>query len=86
MTIWLSSGSCSTGRKSVSHSVKQTVGIRPRYVSNGGSNAQKTLLRRTREPLATIAQEAGFGDQSHLTSIFRREIGVTPGRLRAAVA
>jgi AraC-like DNA-binding protein len=30
-----------------------------------------------------IAQEAGFTDQSHLTSIFRRETGITPGRFRA---
>jgi AraC-like DNA-binding protein len=33
-----------------------------------------------------IAQEAGFADQSHLNSIFRREMGVTPGRFRAAMA
>jgi len=44
------------------------------------------LLRQTREPLALIAQETGFADQSHLTSIFRREMGVTPGRFRAALA
>jgi AraC-like DNA-binding protein len=29
----------------------------------------KTLLRRTNQPLALIAQEAGFADQSHPTSI-----------------
>jgi AraC family transcriptional regulator len=46
----------------------------------------KTLLRRTREPLAAIAQEAGFADQSHLTQMFRREIGVTPGRFRAELS
>jgi AraC-like DNA-binding protein len=28
----------------------------------------------------------GFTDQSHLTTVFRRKIGVTPGRFRAAVA
>jgi AraC family transcriptional regulator len=43
-------------------------------------------MRRTNQPLALIAQEAGFTDQSHLTSIFRREIGVTPGRFRAELA
>jgi AraC family transcriptional regulator len=46
----------------------------------------KTLLRRSRKPLAVIVQEAGFADQSHLSSIFRREMGVTPGRFRAALA
>jgi len=34
--------------------------------------------------LAAIAQETGFADQSHLTSTFRRETGLTPGRYRAA--
>jgi AraC-like DNA-binding protein len=45
----------------------------------------KTLLRRTRQPLALIAQEVGFADQSHLTTIFRREMNVTPGQFRAAL-
>jgi len=45
-----------------------------------------TLLRSTHQSLALIAQEAGFADQSHLSSIFRREMGVTPGQFRAALA
>ena len=40
-------------------------------------------MRRTHQPLALIALETGFGDQSHFTTIFRREMGVTPGRFRA---
>jgi AraC-like DNA-binding protein len=44
------------------------------------------LMRRTHLPLAEIAQRVGFADQSHLTSIFRRETGVTPGRYRSALA
>jgi AraC-like DNA-binding protein len=34
-------------------------------------------------PLAVIAVEAGFADQSHFTREFRRHFGVTPGRYRA---
>lgn len=34
------------------------------------------------EPLGEIAAACGFADQSHLTRIFRRSVGVTPGRLR----
>jgi AraC family transcriptional regulator len=45
----------------------------------------KALMRRTDQPLALIAQEVGFADRSHLTSVFRREIGVTPGHFRAAL-
>jgi AraC family transcriptional regulator len=33
-------------------------------------------------PLAQVAAEAGFADQSHLTRAFRRYFGVTPGRYR----
>ena len=40
-------------------------------------------MRRTHQPLALIAQEAGFADQSHLTSIFRREMDMRPGRFHA---
>jgi AraC family transcriptional regulator len=33
-------------------------------------------------PLAQVATEAGFADQSHLTRTFRRWSGMTPGRYR----
>jgi AraC-like DNA-binding protein len=35
-------------------------------------------------PLAIAAQEAGFADQSHMTRLFVRTYGMTPGRLAAA--
>jgi AraC family transcriptional regulator len=70
-----------------SRSFKQAVGVGPqRYVTRRRLERAKTLMRRTSQPLALIAQEAGFADQSHLTSTFRREIGVTPGHFRAELA
>lgn len=36
-------------------------------------------------PLAQIAVEAGFADQSHFTRAFRRHTGITPGRYRELV-
>lgn len=33
-------------------------------------------------PLARVAIEAGFADQSHFTRAFRRHVGLTPGRYR----
>jgi AraC family transcriptional regulator len=70
-----------------SRSFKEATGVGPqRYVIQRRLERAKTLMRRTNQPLALIAQEAGFADQSHLTSIFRREMGVTPGRFRAALA
>jgi AraC family transcriptional regulator len=70
-----------------SRSFKESIGVGPqRYVIQRRLERAKALMRRTNQPLALIAQEAGFADQSHLTSIFRREMGVTPGRFRAALA
>jgi AraC family transcriptional regulator len=70
-----------------SRSFKQATGVGPqRYVIQRRLERAKTLIRRTNQSLALIAQEAGFADQSHLTSIFRRELGVTPGHFRAALA
>ncbi|HKM72669.1 MAG TPA: AraC family transcriptional regulator [Stellaceae bacterium] len=70
-----------------SRSFKQAVGIgTQRYVTLRRLERAKILMRRSNQPLALIAQEAGFTDQSHLTAIFRRETGVTPGRYRAALA
>jgi AraC family transcriptional regulator len=70
-----------------SRSFKQALGVNPHhYVTQRRIDRAKTLMRRTRQPLALIAQEVGFADQSHLSAIFRRETGMTPGRFRAALA
>jgi AraC family transcriptional regulator len=39
----------------------------------------------TDDPLARIALDAGFADQSHFTRCFRRHHGTTPGRYRELV-
>ena len=67
-----------------SRSFKEATEVGPhRYVMQRRLARAKILLRRTNQPLAGVAQEAGFADQSHLTQMFRREMGVTPGRFRA---
>jgi AraC family transcriptional regulator len=40
-------------------------------------------IARGDTPLAVIATQAGFADQSHFTRAFRRYVGVTPARYRA---
>ena len=70
-----------------SRSFKLAVGVGPQgYVIERRVERAKTLMRRTRQPLASIALEAGFTDQSHLTQVFRRATGVTPGQFRATLA
>ena len=40
--------------------------------------AKARELLRKRVPIAQVAQEVGFYDQSHLTQHFKRALGVTP--------
>jgi AraC family transcriptional regulator len=41
-------------------------------------------LVSSKRPIAELAIEAGFADQSHLTKAFSRTLGTTPARYRAA--
>lgn len=43
----------------------------------------KDLIARG-EPLSDAALEAGFADQSHLSKVFRKLVGATPGQYRRA--
>jgi AraC family transcriptional regulator len=45
-----------------------------------------TEVARGESSIAAIAAEAGFADQSHFTRLFRRYMGTTPARFRAANA
>jgi AraC family transcriptional regulator len=40
-------------------------------------------VARTDTPLALVARQAGFADQSHFTRVFQQRIGTTPARFRA---
>jgi AraC family transcriptional regulator len=54
------------------------------YVLGRRVDRAARLLRTSGTPLATIALECGFADQSHLTTAFRRRVGVTPAVYRGA--
>jgi len=45
-------------------------------------NAVRKLLETTDKLISEIALETGFFDQSHLTRIFKKERGMTPGEYR----
>ncbi|MBP7336362.1 helix-turn-helix domain-containing protein [Niveispirillum sp.] len=62
---------------------KAALGEAPhRYVLARRVNWAKRLLLETEMPLAEIAAAAGFSSQAHLTGIFGRAVGVTPGAYR----
>ena len=61
----------------------RTLGISPgRYLTTIRINAVRKLLETTDKLVSEIAAETGFWDQSHLTKLFKRERGTTPGAYR----
>jgi len=66
-----------------SRAFKQSLGMPPhRYVTLRRVAAAAELIRKTAKPLAEVAIEVGFTDQSHFTRIFTRMTGETPGAVR----
>lgn len=43
----------------------------------------RDLVLTTSLPLKVIAEKAGLGDQYHMSHVFKRSIGTSPGRLRS---
>jgi AraC family transcriptional regulator len=63
---------------------KRKIGEPPhQYVLARRIEAAREMLRATDHPIADIAYATGFSSQSHMTTTFRREIGVTPAQLRS---
>jgi AraC family transcriptional regulator len=66
-------------------SFKQSIGTTPRaFVEHRRIERAKRLLRQTRQPIATVAIDSGFGTQSRLTTVFKRHTGLTPAAYRGA--
>jgi AraC family transcriptional regulator len=53
------------------------------YLRHLRVRAAAAALASTETPLATVALDAGFADQSHLCRTFKGETGLTPGAFRA---
>ena len=62
---------------------RRRVGQPPhRYVLHRRIDAARHLLNGTDQPIADIAYATGFSSQSHMTTTFKRELGMTPAQLR----
>jgi AraC-like DNA-binding protein len=60
-----------------------STGIPPhRWLMQRRIDRAKDLMRATGTPLAEVAIACGFSDQSHLTRVFARATGTTPGEWR----
>jgi AraC-like DNA-binding protein len=60
---------------------KQTVGMTPHaWLVRLRLERAATILHRTSQSIADVAQDVGFYDQSHFNRAFRRAFGVAPSR------
>lgn len=76
-------GSVALSRYHFARRFRQAVGVSPHeYVVRLRVQRAATLLRQTGTPLRDVALRCGFADQSHLTRVFKKHTGVTPGRYR----
>jgi AraC family transcriptional regulator len=74
---------------SVSHfsrAFRRTVGVAPHnWLLMRRIEVAKQKLRRSQLPLSDVALACGFADQSHMTRIFTRMVGTSPGAWRRAI-
>ena len=67
----------------LSRSFKRSVGESPyNYVIQRRTDAARLLLENDDYTLADIAYATGFSSQSHMTTTFKKVLGVTPGAVR----
>jgi len=70
-------------RSHFARAFRQTFGMTPgQYLVRLRVAAAVTRLRRSRQPIAMIAADTGFADQSHMGRCIRRYLGTTPGTRR----
>ncbi|MBD1909098.1 MULTISPECIES: AraC family transcriptional regulator [unclassified Leptolyngbya] len=70
----------------LAHAFKATTGLSPhQYVLRCRIEQAQRLLRTTQMPIVAIAYEVGFGNQSHMTTVFRKMLNTTPGIYRQQV-
>lgn len=62
---------------------KAETGFNPhQYVIERRVARAKNLLQDSQDSIADIAYDIGFSSQAHMTDVFRKRVGVTPGQFR----
>jgi AraC family transcriptional regulator len=85
LTVGALAAAAGMSRSHFTRLFRQTAGVPPHaYVLRRRVERAKELMAADADlPLADVAAEVGFYDQSHLTAHFRNLVGVTPAAYRA---
>jgi len=82
-TIAQLAGQCGLSVSHFARSFRQTLGMPPhQWLTEKRLQRARELLQETELDLAAVAAACGFGDQSHLTRVFSRKVGLSPGKWR----
>lgn len=74
---------CRLSRSYFARAFKKSTGESPhRWLLGQRVETAKHMLLHSETPLSEIALAVGFSDQSHLTKVFARAVGATPGAWR----
>ena len=66
-----------------SRAFKTKMGVSPyAYVLERRIASARRLIENSQLSLAEIAYDTGFSSQAHMTTTFKKRIGITPGELR----
>lgn len=77
---------CGLRTTQFAHAFRRSTGRAPyQWLLERRVERAKDLITAGRDALADIALACGFADQSHLTRIFARHVGATPGAWRASL-
>jgi AraC-like DNA-binding protein len=74
---------CNLSRSYFIHAFRETTGQTPhQWLSAQRLERARSLLMEFERPLAEVAAECGFADQSHFTRVFTQSTGAPPGTWR----
>lgn len=78
-------GSVGLSRFHFGRRFRESIGFSPYdFVIRERVELAKTMLSRTDTDVLEVVNKCGFADQSHLTRVFKKRVGLTPGQFRAA--
>ncbi len=87
VSLGVIANACELSLSHFSRAFRESTGQAPhQWLLHRRVNAAKDCLRRRGLSLAEIAIACGFADQSHMTRVFTRLVGVSPGAWRRSLS